>query len=59
MEPMDMIRDKFSQDCTIETVLHLLMSHYDMSEQEAQAELDTYFRIVEMMDEDRRKGITL
>lgn len=59
MDPMDMIRDKFSQDCTIETVLHLLMSHYDMSEQEAQAELDTYFRIVEMMDEDRRKGITL
>ena len=59
MDPMDMIRDKFSQDCTIETVLHLLMSHYDMSEQEAQAELDTYFRIVEMIDEDRRKGITL
>ena len=24
MEPMDLIRDKFSQDCTIETVLHLL-----------------------------------
>ena len=59
MEPMDLIRDKFSQDCTVETVLHLLMSHFDMSEQEAQAELDTYFRIVEMMDEDRRKGITL
>lgn len=47
MEPMDMIRDKFSQDCTIETVRHLLMSHYNMTEEEAQAELDTYFRIVE------------
>lgn len=56
MEPMDLIRDKFSQDCTIETVTHLLMSHFDMSEEEAKAELDTYFRIVEMMDEDRRRN---
>ena len=54
---MDLIRDKFSQDCTIETVLHLLMSHFDMSEEEAQAEIDTYFRIVEMMDRDREMGI--
>ena len=56
MEPMDLIRDKFSQDCTIETVLHLLMSHFDMSEEEAQAEIDTYFRIVDMIDEDRKKA---
>ena len=55
MEPMDLIRDKFSQDCTIETVLHLLMSHFDMSEEEAQAEIDTYFRIVDMIDEERRQ----
>ena len=54
MEPMDLIRDKFSQDCTIETVLHLLISHFDMSEEEAQAEIDTYFRIVDMMDRDRQ-----
>ena len=47
MDPMDLIRDKFSQDCTIETVQHLLMSHFDMSEEEAQAEIDVYFRIVE------------
>ena len=47
MEPMDLIRDKFSQDCTIETVQHLLMSHFDMTEEEAQAMLDEYFRIVE------------
>ena len=53
MEPMDLIRDKFSQDCTIETVLHLLMSHFDLSEEEAQAEIDEYFKIVESMDRDR------
>ena len=55
LEPMDLIRDKFSQDCTVETVLHLLMSHFDMSEEEAQAEIDTYFRIVDMIDEERRQ----
>lgn len=54
MTPMDLIRDKFSQDCTIETVTHLLMSHFDMSEQEAQAEIDEYFRIVEMIDRERQ-----
>lgn len=47
MTPMDLIRDKFSQDCTIETVLHLVMSHFDMTEEQAQAEIDTYFEIVE------------
>ena len=49
MDPMDLIRDKFSQDCTVETVLHLLMSHFSLSEQEAQAESDEYFKIVEGM----------
>ena len=56
MEPMDLIRDKFSQDCTIETVLRLLMSHFDMTEEQAQAEIDTYFRIVDELDEARRNG---
>lgn len=28
MDPMDLMRDKFSQDCTVETVLHLLMVHW-------------------------------
>ena len=56
MDPMDLIRDKFSQDCTIETVLHLLMSHFDLSEEEAQAKIDEYFKIVDMMDEERKKG---
>ena len=44
---MDLIRDKFSQDCSIETVLHLVMSHFDLPEEEAQAKIDEYFRIVE------------
>ena len=56
MNPMDLIRDKFSQDCTIETVLHLVMAHFDMSEEEAQAEIDEYFRIVDLLDEDRKKA---
>lgn len=30
MDPMDLIRDKFSQDCMIETVLHLLMAHFEL-----------------------------
>ena len=55
MEPMDMIRDKFSQDCTIETVLHLLMSHFDMTEEQAQAEIDEYFKIVDMLDKERKE----
>ena len=56
MDPMDLIRDKFSQDCTIETVLHLLMSHFDLSVEDAQAEIDEYFKIVDMIDEDRKKA---
>lgn len=56
MDPMDLIRDKFSQDCTIETVLHLLMSHFDLSEGEAQAQIDEYFRIVDMIDEERKQA---
>ena len=47
MEPMDLIRDKFSQDCSIETALHLVMAHFDLSEEEAQAEIDEYFKILE------------
>lgn len=56
MDPMDLIRDKFSQDCTIETVLHLLMSHFDMTEEQAQAEIDEYFKIVDMMDKERENN---
>ena len=53
MEPMDLIRDKFSQDCTVETVLHLLMAHFDMPEEQARAEIDEYFEIVDWMDKHR------
>ena len=53
MEPMDLIRDKFSQDCTIETILHLVMAHFDLSEKEAQAEIDSYFEIADWMDKHR------
>ena len=53
MEPMDLIRDKFSQDCTVETVLHLLMSHFDMTKDQAQAEINEYFEIVDWMDKHR------
>ena len=56
MDPMDLIRDKFSQDCTIETVLHLLMAHFDLSEEDVQAEIDEYFKIVDMIDEGRKKS---
>ena len=54
MEPLDLIRDKFSQDCTIETVLHLLMGHFDMTEEQARAEIDSYFEIVDWMDKHRK-----
>ena len=50
LEPMDLIRDKFSQDCTVETVLHLVMAHFDLSEEQARAEIDEYFEIVEGMN---------
>ena len=55
MEPMDLIRDKFSQECEIGTVRRLLMAHFNMTEEQAQAEIDTYFRIVDMIDEERRQ----
>ena len=53
MEPMDLIRDKFSQDCTTETVRHLLMAHFEMSEEEAQAKINEYFEIVEWINQTR------
>ncbi|MDE6676013.1 MAG: hypothetical protein K2K19_14585 [Acetatifactor sp.] len=56
MDIFDLIRDKFSQDCTIETVRHLLMAHFNLSEEEAQAQIDEYFEIVDMIDEDRKKA---
>ena len=45
-DPLDLIRDLFSQDCSIETVLHMVMAHFDLSEEEAQAKIAEYFDIV-------------
>lgn len=56
MEPMDLIRDKFSQECEIGTVRRLLMVHFDMTEDQAQAEIDEYFRIVDMLDKERKEN---
>ena len=56
MDALDLIRDKFSQDCSIETVLHLVMSHFEMSEEQAQAEIDEYFKIVDMIDKERENN---
>lgn len=56
MDPMSMIRDKFSQDCSIGTVQRLLMAHFEMSEEEARAKIDEYFEIVEEIQ--RMRGET-
>ena len=56
MDPLDLIRDKFSQECEIGTVRRLLMAHFDMTEEQAQAEIDDYFRIVDMIDKERQGG---
>ncbi len=45
-DPLDLIRDLFSQDCSIETVLHMVMAHFNLSEEEAQAKITEYFDIV-------------
>jgi len=47
MDTIDLIRDKFSQDCTIDTVLNLVIAHFGLSEEEAQAKINEYFEIVE------------
>ena len=56
MEPMDLIRDKFSQECEIGTVRRLLMVHFNMTEEQAQAEIDEYFKIVDMLDKERKEN---
>lgn len=51
MDPLDLIREKFSEDCAIDTVLHLVMAHFHLSEEEARAKMDEYFEIVEGMNQ--------
>lgn len=47
MDVLDLIHEKFSQDCSIETVLHLVMADYGLTEDEARKKLDEYFEIIE------------
>ena len=54
MDVLDFIHDKFSQDCAIGTVIHLVMAHYDLSAEEAQNKVDEYFEIVEAMDNQKK-----
>ena len=54
MDVLDFIHDKFSQDCAIGTVFHLLMAHYDLSAEETQNKIDEYFEIVEAMDDQKK-----
>ena len=53
---MDLIRDKFSQDCTVETVLRLLMARFEMSGEEARAAIGEYFETVKEIQ--RMRGET-
>ena len=57
MDPMDLIRDKYSQDCTVGTVLHLLMAHFEMTEEKAQGRTGEYFEIVEEIQKMRGETI--
>ena len=50
MDVLDFIHEKFSQDCAIGTVLHLVMANYELSAEEAQDKIDEYFEIVEAME---------
>lgn len=54
MDVLDFIHDKFSQDRAIDTVLHLVIEHYDLSAEEAQNKIDEYFEIVEAMDNQKK-----
>ncbi len=47
MDILDFIREKFSQDYAVETVLHLVMGEYDLSEEEAFGNIKEYFDIIE------------
>ena len=53
MDALEFIRDKFSQDCSIDTVFHLVMSEYDLSEDEAREKINEYFEIIDSIDRSR------
>ena len=54
MDPLDFIRDLFSRDCSMETVLHLVMGEFDLTQEEAQKKIDDYFEIIEAIDRERQ-----
>lgn len=56
MDVLDFIRDKFSQDCPVETVLHLVEAEFDLSEEEARKKIDEYFEIIDEIDWMRSSG---
>ena len=47
MDALDFIHEKFSQDCAIKTVRHLVMTEYGLTEEEAQKKIEEYFEIIE------------
>ncbi len=47
MDALDLIHEKFSQDCAIETVRNLVMAEYGLTEEEAQKKIEEYFEIIE------------
>ena len=53
MDELDFIRDKFSQDCSVGTVFHLVMSEYNLSEDEAKEKINDYFEIIDAIDRSR------
>lgn len=53
MDVMELIRDKFSQDCSIETVKALVMEHFGLSEEKAEENIKDYFDIIDAIDRER------
>ncbi len=53
MDELDFIRDKFSQDCSVDTVFHLVMSEYNLSEDDAKEKINEYFEIIDSIDRSR------
>lgn len=55
MDVIEYIREMFSRDCAIDTVLSLVMKEYGLSEQEAQKKIDEYFEIINAIDKERNE----
>ena len=53
MDALDYVHELFSRDYAIRTVLHLVMAHFGLTEEQAQEKIDEYFAIVDAMDKDR------